>query len=135
MCRIFVSHADEDNKVIDDFDNIFREFGIDTWIDHRNILTGSKWQDEIDKALANHPCCVFFLSYKSAVSNGCRKEWEYCIQQNKHLLIVLMEDLRPDAIPDKLKPYHYLKMTPDVMTSENRFTLMARLISEIRKMC
>jgi TIR domain len=82
--------------------------GHDIWLDQLNIPTGSRWDDEIEKAL--HSCSTFLLilSPDAIQSQNVKDEIGYAIDSFKHILPVI---IKPCDIPFRLRRFQFVNFT------------------------
>jgi hypothetical protein len=66
MTRIFLAHAEEDEKAVIDLYEQLKEEGYDPWIYQKDSLPGQIWQSEVPKTIKN---CDFFIACFSDISN------------------------------------------------------------------
>ena len=92
MIKLFISYAHKDKEVIA---NIVNELNsvYEVWIDVDDICIGSKWNNEIIKAIK---CCnyfIIFVSNNSLNSKYCNEELDLAIKLNKKVIPILIEEL------------------------------------------
>lgn len=85
-----------------------RSTGYEIWLDQLDIPTGSRWDDEIEKALENSPIFLIILSTQSIQSQNVKDEIGYAIDAGKHILPVVIEDCK---VPFRLRRFQYVDFT------------------------
>jgi tetratricopeptide (TPR) repeat protein len=89
VVRVFVSYAREDLEFASRLNTDLTAAGFDTWIDQRNIVAGSHWDDSIQEALDGCTHMVIVLSPASVRSNNVLDEFNYAYERTpKHYTIV-----------------------------------------------
>jgi hypothetical protein len=82
--------------------------GFSVWMDQFDIPTGSRWDEEIEKAL--HECEIFLLimTPASIASENAKDEIGYAIDHGKRILPVLLEKC---TVPLRLRRFQYVDFT------------------------
>ena len=58
----FLSHNNQDKPVIEEIAHwLLEEAKLSIWLDKWNIVPGDPWQEELEYALDQSKCCVFFI--------------------------------------------------------------------------
>jgi hypothetical protein len=69
-----------------------REAGADIWIDQLDIPAGSRWDVEVENALANASCVLLILSPFSQASENVQDEIAYALDAGKKIIPVILEN-------------------------------------------
>jgi len=69
-----------------------REAGADIWIDQLDIPAGSRWDVEVENALANASCVLVILSPFSQASENVQDEIAYALDSGKKIIPVVLEN-------------------------------------------
>ena len=85
-----------------------RSAGYGIWLDQLDIPTGSRWDDEVEKALESSPIFLIILSTQSIQSQNVKDEIGYAIDAGKHILPVVIEDCK---VPFRLRRFQYVDFT------------------------
>ena len=103
--------------------------GFPIWLDQLDIPTGTRWDDEIEKALRECRIFMVILTPASIASDNAKDEIGYAIDHGKRILPVLLEDCE---IPLRLRRFQYVDFTRMNYTEGVRSAkeLLARLIEE-----
>ena len=100
MSDVFISYSRKDIA----FARLLRESllqsQIDTWIDWERIPVGEKWWDEICQAIENANVFMFIISKNSIGSPVCKDEINQALKNNKRIIPIIVDDLKPDAIQE-----------------------------------
>jgi formylglycine-generating enzyme required for sulfatase activity len=80
----------------------------DVWLDQLDIPTGSRWDDEIEKALEECEIFLIILSPESIKSQNVKDEIGYAIDTGKHILPVVLENCK---VPFRLRRFQYVDCT------------------------
>ena len=103
--------------------------GFPVWLDQLDIPAGSRWDDEIEKALRDCGIFLTILTPASIASENAKDEIGYAIDHGKRILPVLLEEC---DIPLRLRRFQYVDFTSmnydqGVATAKD---LLSRLIKE-----
>ena len=80
-------------------------------MDEYDIPVGAYWPDAIDEALAASDVVIGLLSPDAVASRNVKNEWDWALQNDKRLLLVLV---RPCVIPHRYVSLNYIDATgPD----------------------
>jgi len=83
---IFLSHASENKKQVQDLNRRLKAAGYRTWLDEDQLLPGDKWNLEIQKALEQADLMIVFLSqFANQKSGYCQKEIEWALERQKEM--------------------------------------------------
>lgn len=85
-----------------------RAAGFPIWLDQLDIPAGSRWDDEIEKALWECGIFLTILTPASIASENAKDEIGYAIDHGKRILPVLLEDCE---IPLRLRRFQYVDFT------------------------
>ena len=104
--------------------------GFPIWLDQLDIPTGTRWDDEIEKALRECRIFMVILTPASIASDNAKDEIGYAIDHGKRILPVLLEECE---IPLRLRRFQYVDFTRMNYTEGVRSAkeLLARLIDEV----
>jgi hypothetical protein len=69
-----------------------RSAGVDIWIDQLDIPAGSRWDVEVENALANASCVLVILSPFSQASENVQDEIAYALDAGKIIIPVILEN-------------------------------------------
>ncbi|MEI6758013.1 MAG: TIR domain-containing protein [Chlorobium sp.] len=95
MNDIFISYAREDYSRVKPIVTALEKYGWKPFIDKSSILPGTKWPDEIDRALSESRCVLVAWSKYSITSDWVREEAEAA--KTRNILVPLFLD--PIEIP------------------------------------
>jgi cellulose biosynthesis protein BcsQ len=101
--RIFVSHAHEDRRFVEQHIKQFLEtYGVETWVSTTEIKPGDEWMVSIRKALENSDWVLVVMSPKAIGSDWVRREVEWAFTHKPARIIpVLIESCNPaELYPD-----------------------------------
>jgi len=104
--------------------------GFSVWMDQFDIPTGSRWDEEIEKAL--HECEIFLLimTPASIASENAKDEMGYAIDHGKRILPVLLEKC---TVPLRLRRFQYVDFTQKSFNEgiKSAKELLSNLVNEI----
>jgi hypothetical protein len=82
--------------------------GFAIWLDQMDIPLGSRWDDEVEKALEECEIFMVILTPSSSMSDNVKDEIGYAIDTRKRILPVLLENA---TIPLRLRRLQYVDFT------------------------
>jgi len=90
--KIFFSYSRMDSVFALRLAKDIREAGADIWIDQLDIPAGSRWDVEVENALANASCVLVILSPFSQASENVQDEIAYALDSGKKIIPVVLEN-------------------------------------------
>ena len=109
--RVFISYQRADAEFARAARAQLMAHGITPWMDEYDIPVGAYWPDAIDEALAASDVVIGLLSPDAVASRNVKNEWDWALQNDKRLLLVLV---RPCVIPHRYVSLNYIDATgPD----------------------
>jgi hypothetical protein len=84
--------------------------GHEVWLDQLDIPTGSRWDDELEKALRTCSTFLIILSPESIKSQNVKDEIGYAIDTGKHILPLMIKQCE---VPFRLRRFQYVDFTKD----------------------
>ena len=106
-----------------------RNSGFDIWLDQLDIPTGSRWDDEVERALGECEIFMVILTPASSTSDNVKDEIGYAIDAGKRILPILLENAK---VPLRLIRFQYVDFTKKSYEEgvETAKQLLRRLIEE-----
>jgi hypothetical protein len=98
--------------------------GHEVWLDQLDIPTGSRWDDELEKALRTCTTFLIILSPESIKSQNVKDEIGYAIDTGKHILPAMIKQCE---VPFRLRRFQFVDFTGD--DYNERFTEIKALLS------
>ena len=98
MSDVFISYSRKDIAFARLLQESLQQSQIDTWIDWERIPVGEKWWKEICEAIENANVFMFIISKNSIGSNVCKDEIYHALKNNKRIIPIIVDNLKPDAI-------------------------------------
>src|SRR5687767_3842140 len=104
----FISYSRKDKEFALEVARELKSAGHLVWLDQLDIPTGTRWDDEVERAL--HECEIFLiiLTPTSISSENVKDEIGYAIDHEKRILPVLLEEC---AVPLRLRRFQYVDFT------------------------
>jgi len=101
--------------------------GQDVWLDQLDIPTGSRWDDELEKALRSCTSFLIILSPESIKSQNVKDEIGYAIDSGKHILPIMIKQCE---VPFRLRRFQYVDFTNEAHDEyDERFRETKALLS------
>lgn len=93
---LFASYAHEDAELVFAELTWLREQGFNVWYDE-GIEPGTRWSDELAKALSNASVLLFFVTPRAVASHHCLDEVNFALDQKKPTIAIHLTptDLTP----------------------------------------
>jgi hypothetical protein len=104
----FISYSRANSEFAVRFARDLRNAGFDIWLDQLDIPKGSRWDDEVERALESSSTFMIVLAPQSIESQNVKDEIAYAIDAGKHILPVL---LQPCKIPFRLRRFQFVDFT------------------------
>jgi len=100
MSDVFISYSRKDIAFARLLQESLKQSQVDTWIDWERIPVGEKWWNEICEAIQNANVFMFIISNNSIGSNVCKDEINQALKNNKRIIPIIVDDLKPDVIKE-----------------------------------
>ena len=113
MGTSFLSYSRVDKNFASKFAEDLSKNGIDVWFDKTHILTGSLWDEEIEKALKKCTTIIVILSSNSIKSKNVLDEISFAVDENKRIIPVKISDC---DIPIRIRRFQYIDVSNDYAT-------------------
>lgn len=115
--KVFLCHADVDNKAVRAlYDRLVKD-GVDAWLDKENILPGQAWDYEIRKAVREADVVVVCLSKQFNQAGFRQKEMRWALdtamEQPEGEIYIIPARLEECESPDDLKRWHWVDIFAD----------------------
>lgn len=108
MADIFISYSRKDIAYARLLHNALIEHGFDTWIDWEDIPPSVDWLMEIHQAIEQANVFLFILSQPSALSKVCKKEIEHARENNKRIIPIVIDDVKPSRVHPALAALNWI---------------------------
>jgi formylglycine-generating enzyme required for sulfatase activity len=106
--RTFISYSRINKDFALRLSKELRASGFNIWVDLLDIPTGSRWDDEVEKALESCEIFMVILTPASITSENVKDEIGYAIDSGKRILPVLLENAK---VPLRLRRFQYIDFT------------------------
>jgi serine/threonine-protein kinase len=104
----FISYSRTNKEFATKLAKGLRSAGYPIWFDLMDILTGSRWDDEVEKALRECSIFMIILTPASIASENVKDEIGYAIDHGKRILPILLEQC---DVPLRLRRFQYVDFT------------------------
>lgn len=104
----FISYSRADSVFALQLARELKSSGFHIWLDQLDIPTGSRWDDEVEKALLECDVFMVILTPHSIASNNVKDEIGYAIDSNKRIMPVLLQNA---TVPFRLRRFQYVDFT------------------------
>lgn len=127
--RTFISYSRINKEFALELALELRNSGFDIWLDQLDIPTGSRWDDEVERALEECEIFMVILTPASSISDNVKDEIGYAIDAGKRILPILLENAK---VPLRLTRFNYVDFTKKSYEEgvEGAKQLLRRLIDE-----
>lgn len=128
---VFISYSRKDSQFVSTFLPLFREHGINAWIDIDGIYTGEAFKKVITKAIKSSKVFLFFSSAASNSSEWTAKEINLAVLFKKKIIpIKINQEEYNDEVVFDLAGLHFI----DYSNSCDRKLLDEKLIKSIKNL-
>ncbi len=124
--RAFISYSRTNKEFTVKLTKGLRSAGFPVWFDQLDIPTGSRWDDEVEKALRECSIFLIILTPASIASENVKDEIGYAIDHGKRILPVLLENCE---VPLRLRRFQYIDFT--TKSFEEGFESAKELLSDL----
>ena len=100
--QIFLSYSREDVAFARELRDRLLDQKHQPWMDLFDIPAGTRWPDEIDRALQGSEVVLGVLSPASLASENVKNEWDWAIARKKRLILLMVESCE--------LPFHYVSI-------------------------
>ncbi|WP_020526437.1 toll/interleukin-1 receptor domain-containing protein [Flexithrix dorotheae] len=106
--EVFISYSQKDADFARKLNLKLQSFRKTTWFDQESIASASNFEEEIKNGIAISDNFLFVISPDSLASEFCVEEVTYAAENNKRFITVLIEDVKPEDLPDALKEVQWI---------------------------
>lgn len=104
----FISYSRADSEFVIRFVKDLKRMGFEIWLDQIDIPKGSRWDDEIEKALDASTAFIVILSPTSMDSQNVKDEVAYALDARKPILPLVLKPCNP---PFRLRRFQFVDFT------------------------
>jgi hypothetical protein len=101
----FLSYSQADKNFAIKLAKKLKSEGFHIWLDQLDIPVGSRWDEEIEKALVECQIFMVILTPSALASKNVKDEIMYAIESNKHILPLVLEKCN---VPFRLMRFQYV---------------------------
>ncbi len=112
VVRIFLCHASEDKKEVEEIYRRLKIAGFRPWLDEKDLLPGQCWREEIPKAIKSSDFMLIFLSKISVSKRGyVQREFKLALDILKEIpeeqIFLIPVRLDDCEVPERFKRIQY----------------------------
>lgn len=127
---VFISHSSKDDDFVDQLAADLRQSGVQTWVDHKDIVAGEDWDDSVQAALDRCDAMVLVLTPESVASRNVKVEWARYLKVDKPIIPVIH---KPCEVPFRLELHHYVTFhQPSPAARSELLRALQRQVQEYR---
>jgi hypothetical protein len=106
----FFSYSREDSEFVLRLAGDLKAAGANVWLDQMDIVAGQRWDDAVERALADCPRMLVVLSPAAVHSTNVMDEVSFALQEGKIVIPILYRDC---GIPFRLRRVQYIDLRFD----------------------
>jgi formylglycine-generating enzyme required for sulfatase activity len=106
--RTFISYSRVNKDFALKLAGELKSAGFSVWLDQLDIPTGSRWDNELERALEECQIFLLILTPAAIASENVKDEIGYAIDNRKRILPILLEDCN---MPLRLRRFQYVDFT------------------------
>src|SRR6516164_7946512 len=106
----FFSYSREDSEFVLRLAGDLKAAGANVWLDQMDIVAGQRWDDAVERALADCPRMLVVLSPAAVHSTNVMDEVSFALQEGKTVVPIFFRDY---AIPFRLRRVQYIDLRFD----------------------
>lgn len=118
MTDVFLSHAEEDDAVMEQVRRSLLREGFTVWTYKTDIQTGASFQEVIDRGIEEASNIVYLLSPAALQSEYCQREIDYALTLNKRIIPLLVQTVDPAQVPPTLRNLQYINLTDNLVATD-----------------
>ncbi|WP_119071970.1 toll/interleukin-1 receptor domain-containing protein [Aggregatilinea lenta] len=105
MPKVFISYSRHDMEFANKIATSLLEYGVEAWLDTRDIVPGVKWSKAVQAGLDSCQTMLLIVSPNSMASSNVEDEWQYFLDQEKIVIPILY---RPANLHFQLNRFQYI---------------------------
>src|SRR6516225_1702334 len=110
MPAAFFSYSRDDSEFVLRVAGDLKTAGANVWLDQMDIVPGQRWDEAIERALADCPRMLVVLSPAAVHSTNVMDEVSFALQEGKTVVPIFFRDC---AIPFRLRRVQYIDLRFD----------------------
>src|SRR5215472_16760734 len=120
----FFSYSRDDSEFVLRVAGDLKAAGANVWLDQMDIVPGQRWDDAVERALADCPRMLVVLSPAAVHSTNVMDEVSFALEEGKTVIPILYRDC---AIPFRLRRVQYIDLRHDY---DHGLAELLRLLAE-----
>lgn len=97
---LFISYCRRETAFVNSLEERLTHSSCTAWLDYRNLVPGTRWEDQITVAIAEAEVFLLVVSKEAIASENVRLEWQEAQRLKKRIVLVIFEAVK---LPDALK--------------------------------
>lgn len=119
MTHVFLSHAEEDNRIEEKVRKSLMRRGLTIWSSQRDLATGVDFEVTIQQGIETADNLVYLMSPHSLKSSYCQQEVQHALSLNKRIIpLRLKKNLALEALPEKLRSLQYIDLADNTVETD-----------------
>lgn len=133
---VFISYSNTDRIVAEEIRAALRKRDMKCWMAPENVIPGSHWAEQIEKAIRRSKVVVLILSVKANESEYVLREAEVAISNRRGLIPYRIENINPEGgLRFYLGVTHYLDALFPASTDPENLDRLCDAIEDISRVC
>ena len=113
--QVFISYAQENEKIVDTIYDTLKSKDISCWAAHRDIAGGQNWLDELSKAISNSRIMIVVISEFTEKSRYVRREVRQAVDEDLIIVPLCIEKVSlTSGLSLLLNDYQWINAYPHI---------------------
>ena len=108
MSDAFISYSHRDRDFAFHLQTALKNSGKAIWVDEADIPSGSRWAEDLKKAIEDADTFLFVISPDSAGSEECKKELSYAAELHKRIIPINLRPTPIEALPESIRAVQFV---------------------------
>jgi len=108
MIDVFISFSRKDQVFVRKLHDALEERKKKAWVDDKDIPLTATWKEELYFGIESSHNFVYVMSPDSVVSQRCKQELDYAVENKKRIVPIYYRDMDNRAVPPDLTSHQYI---------------------------